>query len=193
MTTAAVSSSAKRSKQKRARKGGKRPLYDPNLGASNYRKAEGGRFAYHPTFLASQNLAGASIGLERLLSGGRQNKQRLIVIARQLGKALCDISDETKNLRSPSDKIRFAEAMAAFFNPPKGPDEDVRCVAWRAIQMRTELHQEPSQAELRRAVKQKDHKQFSDEQWKRLMKKTGLNKELPTHLKKTQGIKLRKV
>ena len=172
-------SAASRSKGKPSSKGGKRSLYNPKLGASNYRKAEGGRFAYHPAFLASQNLAGASIGLERL--------------ARQLDKALCDIRDKTKNLRSPSDKIRFAEAMAAFFNPPKGPDEDVRCVCWRAIQMRTELHQEPSQAELRRAVKQKDHKQFSDEQWKRLMKKTGLNKELPTHLKKTQGIKLRKV
>jgi hypothetical protein len=38
-------SQAKNGKQKPISKGGKRSLYDPELGSSNWRKAQDGRFA----------------------------------------------------------------------------------------------------------------------------------------------------
>jgi hypothetical protein len=193
MKTASASSPAKSSKQKPGSKAGKRSLYDPKLGASNYRKAQDGRFANHPAFLACKELAGVFVGLERLTPKSRKIDSRLAAITGQMDKALCVLRDETKKLKSVSDKLRFAEAIAAFFNPPKAPDQNVWRVCWRAIEMRTTMHEEPSQAELRHAVEDEDHIKFSDEQWKRLMKQTGLNKELPTLLQKTQGGILRKV
>ena len=35
-------------------------------------------------------------------------------------------------------------------------------------------------------------RKFSDQEWKRLIKRTGLNRELLTHRQKTQGIKIRR-
>jgi hypothetical protein len=174
-------------------KGGKRSLYRPDLGGSNYRKAQDGRFADHPAFLACKTMAGAFVGLQRITPQSRKIDLRLAAIREQMDKALCVLRDEAKNLKRPSDKLRFAEAIAAFFNPPKAPDENVWRVCWREIEMRTRQHEKPSQAELRHAVEGDDGIKFSDEQWKRLMKRTGLNKKLPTHRQKIQRRALRKV
>jgi hypothetical protein len=45
----------------------------------------------------------------------------------------------------------------------------------------------PSQAELRRAVDEIDGLPFSDQEWKRLIKRTGLNRELLTHPAENSG------
>jgi hypothetical protein len=177
----------------RKAKGGRRSLYKPELGASNYRKAQDGRFADHPAFLACRSFAGAFVGLERMTESRKKIMLRLEAITGQLDKALCNLRDEAKNLKTRSDKLRFAEAIAASFDPPKAPDEKVSRVCQRAIYLRNRLHKKPSQAELRHAVEREDDLKFSNEQWKRLMKQTGLNKTLPTHRQKTQGDSLRKV
>ncbi len=168
---------------------GKRSLYSPDLGASNYRKAQEGRFANHPAFLACKNLEGVKLALQGMITNREKIGMRTTAVARQIENALSILRDEVKKLGNRSDKLRFAEAIEAFFNPQKTPDEKVWRVCWRAIEMRS---MNPSQAELRRAV-EKDGDTFSDEQWKRLMKRSGLNKELPTHREKHQGGVLRKV
>jgi hypothetical protein len=200
-------------------KGGKRSLYNPKMGSSNYRKAEQGRFANHPAFAACRNLAGVSIALQRLISGGDKMELRLTATARQLETALLCLL-EAKKLKTPGDKIRFAEAMAAYRFPEniggtrfseavkeirelcrigelpdreKPPDENVWRVCWRAIEMRTTQRENPSQAELRHAVEREEGIKLSDEEWKRLIKRTGLNKKLPTHRQKKQRGTLPKV
>lgn len=182
------SSHAKHRKQKPISKGGKRSLYRPELGSSNWRKAQDGRFADHPAFRACRKLQGASVSVRRMMEDRKKMKLRLAATAEQIDEALCVLGVEAASLNSPSDKLRFAEAIVAAFNRTRGMrDENVFRVCRREIQMRTTLHEKPSQAELRHAVEQMDGIKFSDEEWKRLGKRTGLNKKLPTFLQKTQG------
>jgi hypothetical protein len=113
---------------------------------------------------------------------------RLEATEMQMDNALRTLSVEAERLKSPSDKLRSAEAIAAAFNRTPGMrDERVLRVCWREIQMRTTLHEKPSQAELRHAVEREDGIKFSDEEWKRLLKRTGLNKKLPTQRQKLRS------
>lgn len=195
------SSHAKHRKPKPISKGGKRSLYRPELGSSNWRKAQDGRFTLHPAFRACRQFQGAYVAIQRMTSDVKRIEQRITQIALrleateiQMDKALLTLSVEAERLKSPSDKLRFAEAIAvAFFNRTPGMrDERVLRVCWREIQMRTTLHEKPSQAELRHAVEREDGIKLSDEEWKRLLKRTGLNKKLPTQREKLRGL-LRRV
>jgi hypothetical protein len=165
-------------------KGGKRSLCSPARGSSNYRKAQEGRFADHPAFIACKSVAGVQVALHHLMETRKKIKIRLPAIVDQLEKALRCLSEEANKLSGKSEKLRFAEAIANFFSPWRGSDHNVWRVCWREIEMRTTQHEKPSQAESRRAVESEDGTKFSDEQWKRLMKRTGLNKKLPTHRQK---------
>jgi hypothetical protein len=171
-------------------RGGKRSLYDPKLGASNYRKAEDGRFARHPAFIACKKLWGVFYALSTK-SGAKKNNRRWPAIAKQMENALCSLRDEATRSKGRSDKLRFAEAVGAFFDPPKTRDETALLICWRAIELRT--NERPSQAEVRYAVEQVRGKKFLDYEWKRWMKRLGLNKKLPTQREKTQRGILRKV
>jgi hypothetical protein len=185
---------ANTSKETPTNKRGKRPLYRPALGSSNWRRAEDGRFADHPVFLACRKLQGVSVSLRRMIENRKKMKLRLAAIAEQMDDALRLLNGEANELKGRSDKLRFAEAFAAAFNRIAGmEDTNTLRVCRREIMMRTTLHEKPSQAELRRGVEALDGIKFTDERWKRLLKKTGLNKQLPTHREKRRGISLRKV
>jgi len=150
------SSHEKHRTQKPTSKSGKRPLYDPELGSSNWRKAQNGRFADHPAFLACRKLLGASVSVRRMMWNRKKMKLRLAATAEQIDEALRVLKVEATWLNSRSDKLRFAEAIAAAFNRTPGMrDENVLRVCRREISMRTTLHEKPSQAELRHAVEQK--------------------------------------
>jgi len=188
-------SKSKKRTQKSISKGGKRSLYRPELGSSNWRKAQDGRFADDPAFRACRKLQGASVSLRRMMWNRRKIKLRVAAIAEQMDEALRILKVEATWLKSRGAKLRFAESVAAaFFNRrSEKRDEDTLRVCRREIIMRTTLHEKPSQAELRHAVKEIDGREFSDEEWKRLLKRTGLNKHLPTHRQKTHRVSLPKV
>jgi hypothetical protein len=195
MKTSNRLSRAKKRKQKSTSKGGKRPLYDPELGSSNWRRAQDGRFADHPVFRACRKLQGALVSIRRMMGNRKKMELRLTATAEQMDEALRVLKIQGTSLSRRGDKLRFAEAIgAAFKDRADGTwDEDTLRVCRREIMMRTTLHEKPSQAELRRAVKEIDEREYSDERWKRLLKRTGLNRRLPTHRQKTQGISLPKV
>jgi len=193
---------AQRKKRKASAGTGKRSLYSPDLGSANWRKAQDGRFAFHPVFRACRQFQGAYIAIHRMTSDLKNVKSiaqtttqialRLDAVERQMEKALCTFCAEAEKLKGPSEKLRFAEAIREAFNESKRSDEEVLRVCRREIEMRT-LRKNPSQAELRHAVEKLDNIKFSTEKWKRLLKRTGLNKRLPTQREKRQGITLRKV
>jgi hypothetical protein len=187
-------SQAKKRKQKPSSKGGKRPLYDPKLGSSNWRKAQDGRFADHPVFRACRKLQGASVSLQRMMGSRKKMKLRLAATAEQMDEAFRVLKIEATSLNRRGAKLRFAEAVAAAFfdRKPEMRDEETLRVCQREIMMRTTTHEKPSQAELRHAVEEINGKKFTDERWKRLLKRIGLNKRLPTQREKTQGIRLRR-
>ena len=158
----------------------------------------------YPTYFGCKKLEGACIGLQRMLKpnklltkngrdrdGGKNLEARIAVVAAQLSEGLCILREEAKKVKGWGDKIRFAEGIIAAFDPGN-PDTKVWRACWRATEMRTR-RENPSQFELRHAVEQKDGIKFSDQEWKRLIKRTGLNKQLPTHRQKTQGIRLGKI
>jgi hypothetical protein len=169
---------------------GKRSLYSPEKGASNYRKAQEGRFADHRAFIACKTLQGSLIALQLLAAEKAKGhvRHRLEAITRQFSKAWSSLIVQAKLLRSTSDKLRFSEAIAAMLNPQKQPDVKVWVPCWQAIEMRTK---QPSRAELRRAVREKTGITYSDTEWRRLMRRTGLNKQLATHRQKIEQAKLR--
>jgi hypothetical protein len=169
---------------------GKRSLYRPELGASNYRRAEGGRFASHPAFVACMKLWGVFSAL-CVTSTAKSTKRRLPALVNQMDKALGILRDEAKELKGRGDKLRFAEAIAAFFDP-SNPDGRIRRLCWRALEMRA-ARPKPSQAQLRRLLAEKDKITWSDEGWKRVIKRVGINREFPTHRERIQGGRLRKV
>lgn len=204
---------------KRSEKAGKRRLYHPSRGSSNWEVAEGGRFAgrfpqrkggpmddpqppaieqqgspIYPAYFACKELAGALYAL-RLVDSDLQRinvrskilatiKLRVSAIFRQIDQALAVFDNEAKRLKGRGDKLRFAEAIVAFFDRQKRADDTTLSVCFRVIELRVELHGDPSQKELRDALKTIDELTFSDDKWKRLMRSTGLNRELPTHLEK---------
>jgi hypothetical protein len=129
-----------------------------------------------------------------MIENPKKMKLRLVATAEQVDDALGLLNGEANGLKGRSDKLRCAEAFAAAFNRIAGTqDKNTLRVCLREIMMRTTQHEKPSQAELRRAVEAFDGIKFTDEQWKRLLKRTGLNKQLPTQREKGQGIGLRKV
>jgi hypothetical protein len=138
-------------------------------------------------------LEGALIGLQRIRDDFKNIPLRVSAVAGQIEEGLRILRAEAKKAKRRGDKIRFAEAIIAALDP-KGSgrsDRNVWHVCWRAIEMLTK-RENPSQAELRRAVDEIDGLPFSDQEWKRLIKRTGLNRELLTHRQKTQGIKIRR-
>ena len=172
-------------------KRGKQSLYDPKKGAKNHIKALGGRFAEHPAYLAIKNVVGAHIALQRMAGNIKSIELRIEAVTRQLDKALNILGNETKKLKGSGDKIRFAEVISSIFNPPQTDDITHR-ICWMATQMRTEMHEQPSQAELRQRLKaDKFPIELTDEEWKRTMKRTGLNKKLPTDREKRRRGTLR--
>ncbi len=79
-------------------KGGKKSLSDPNKGAKNYRKEQGGRFAEDPAYLAIKAVVGAHAAL-----------QGLVGVAREFSEG--DISDHPgllKELREGSNLLSQA-------------------------------------------------------------------------------------
>ena len=119
----------------------------------------------------------------------RISRSEISAVAAQTEEGLRILRAEAKKVKSHGDKIRFAETVMAALDPMQ-PDERVWRVCWRAREMLTR-GANPSQAELRRAVEEEGIK-FSDQEWKRLIKRTGLNRELLTHGQKAQGIKIRR-
>jgi hypothetical protein len=108
-------------------------------------------------------------------------------LARRMTAAWDTLRREAGKLKTQGDKLRFADAIAEFFNPATAPDNEVERVCWLAIEMRTRNGEKPSQAELRKAARGKVKAAASDELWKDLMRKTGLKKTLPTALQKRRG------
>jgi hypothetical protein len=202
MKKASAPSLARHRKQKSGSKGGKRSLYYPELGASNWQAAQQGRFATrvasgeqkgvprYPAYFACKKLEGALIGLQRIRDDLKNIPPRVSAVAGQTEEGLRILRAEAKKVKSQGDKIRFAETIMAALDPME-PDERVWRVCWRAREMLTR-RENPSQAELRRAVEQTEGIKFFDQEWKRLIKRTGLNRELLTHRQKTQGIKIRR-
>ena len=184
-------STAKGSRRDRGKVGaGKRSLYRPELGASNYRRAQDGRFAAHPAFVACKKLWGVQIALG-IASGNRMSKLRMAALANQMNKAMRLIQNEAQGLKSVSDKLRFAEAIAACLDPSGGDNKMLR-LCWRAIERRGKSPT-LSQAELRRLLETDEEITWSDEEWKRVLKRSGLKWGFPTHREKIQGGRLRKV
>lgn len=165
---------------------GKRSLYSPELGTSNYRKAEWGRFAYHEAFTACRKIDGALARLKHTASELklRKLKARCGSIATHLESGLCMLGTKAIKLTSRGDKIRFAEAIAAFFNPPKWPDSKVAWVCREVVDWRTRFNEDPSQAELRQAVREKHGIKFSNREFESVLRRTGLDKELPRRFAK---------
>src|SRR5262249_50475996 len=124
-------SQAKNRKQKRTGKRGKRSLYHPKLGASNWRVAQGGRFAArvasgkkkgaprYPVYSAYKKLEGACLGLQRIVEDLNKLKisLRLAAAVGELVEGLCILRDEATKLKNPGNKIRFSEAIESIFNP----------------------------------------------------------------------------
>jgi hypothetical protein len=200
MKKASGPSPARNRKQKPGSKGGKRSLYNPELGASNWQAAQQGRFATrvasgeqkgmprYPAYFAYKKLEGALIGLQRIRDDFKNIPLRVSAVAGQIEEGLRILRAEAKKAKRRGDKIRFAEAIIAALDP-KGSDRSDRNVwrvCWRAIEMLTK-RENPSQAELRRAVDEIDGLPFSDQEWKRLIKRTGLNRELLTHPAENSG------
>ena len=197
MKKASAPSLARRRKQKPGSKGGKRSLYYPELGASNWQAAQQGRFATrvasgkqkgmprYPAYFACKKLEGALIGLQMIRDDLKKLALRVSAITGQAEEGLRILRAEAEKVKSHGDKIRFAETNVAALDPME-PDERVWRVCWRAREILTR-RENPSQAELRRAVEQTEGIKFSDEEWKRLLKRTGLNKQLPTQREKLRG------
>jgi len=178
--------------------GGKRSLYNPELGASNYRKAREGRFADKPAFIAMKGLAGVGIALGNMAKMSDQRTLALIApaVARQMDRAWLKLSEAAKAATTLGDKLRFAEAVARIFVPGKKPDEKTERACWLAIELKKFKRgkaSKPSQAELRKALIDRFGMTFEDEEWKRMLKKTGLNKQLPTAMQKRREGALPKV
>ena len=178
--------------------GGKRSLYNPALGASNYRKAQEGPFADKPAFIAMKGLAGVGRALQKMATMSDQKTLALIAtaVAGQMDRAWFKLSEAAIAATTPGDKLRFAEAVIRIFVPGKEPDEKTARACWLAIQLtnfRRGKRAKPSQAELRKALIARFGMTFEDEEWKRMLKKTGLNKQLPTALQKRRGDALPKV
>jgi hypothetical protein len=202
MKKASTPSLVRHRKQKPGSKGGKRSLYYPELGASNWQAAQQGRFATrvasgeqkgmprYPAYFATKKLEGTLIGLQRMRDDFKNLALRVSAVAGQIEEGLCILRAEAEKVKSHGDKIRLAEAIIAALDP-KGSDRNVWRVCWRAVEMLTN-RENPSQLELRRAVDEIDGLTFSDQEWGRLMRRTGLNRKLPTHRQKTQGIKIRR-
>jgi hypothetical protein len=166
---------------------GKRPLYDPKEGPSNYRKAQEGRFSDHPAFSVCKRLEGVAIGLNRIrgLKVSKKIKLLLDAVSYQMDGALKDLKAESKKLLGQGEKFKFSEAFNAYFDP-KQPDFVTWRVCWELIEFRSSnpLADLPSRAELRKTVGDKHGLTLTDPQWKRLLKKTGLDLQLPTHADK---------
>jgi hypothetical protein len=147
------SSQSKNNKQKARSKGGKRSLYYPELGASNWQAAQQGRFATrlasgeqkgmrrYPAYFPCKKLEGALIGLQRMRDDFKKLALRVSAIAGQTEEGLRILRAEPEKVKSRGDKIRFAEAIIAALDP-KGSDRSDRNVwrlCWRAIEMLTRL------------------------------------------------------
>jgi hypothetical protein len=168
--------SGKPSRKEQSARPGKRSLYDPKLGARNYRKAEDGRFADHPAFRACKDLGGVVIALEHLATNKRRVNVRLKAIRKQVERALRRLA-EASQMNRLGDKVRFAEAIASYFNGKNSHERVVR-VCFEMIQLRTQLHEQPSRTELQEAVREKFGIEYSEQEWRRLIKRTGLDAQL---------------
>ncbi|MCE0522044.1 MAG: hypothetical protein LV480_03955 [Methylacidiphilales bacterium] len=173
---------------------GKRPFYDPKDGPSNYRKAQEGRFSDHPAFSVCKRLEGVAIGLNRIrgLKVSKKIKLLLDAVSSQMDGALNDLKTESVKLVGRGEKLKFSEAINAYFDP-KQPDFATWRVCWEWIEIRSSntSAELPSRAEFRKIVSEKHQLTFTDEKWKRLLKKTGLDLQILTHAQK-QGITLRR-
>jgi hypothetical protein len=114
----------------------------------------------------------------------------MAALANQMNNAMRLLQNEAGALKRLSDKLRFAEAIAASFDPSEA-DKQLYRLCWRAIEARGRLT--PSQAELRRLLETEDGITWSDEEWKRVLKRSGLKWVFPTHREKIQGGRLRKI
>jgi len=148
-----------------------------------------------------KELAGIGIALQNMakMSDGKMLALIATAVAGQMERAWSKLSQAATAANTPGDKLRFAEAVARIFVGGKEPDEKTEKACWLAIEMRRtdpknpKNRLTPSQAELRRELKDRYEMTFGDEEWKRMLKKTGLNKQLPTALQKRQGDALPKL
>jgi hypothetical protein len=159
----------------------------------------------HPVFHACRRLEDAFVEMgavaEDFPSIVRDKRtqamaRRLRAAARQASSASSILSQQALGLYSKGDKLRFAEAFATALNRTMPRDEKIFDLCWKEIEMRTDrsweeiemrVHRQspPSQAQLRRKVEnERGRKPFLPKDWKRLMRRTGLNKKLPTHREK---------
>jgi hypothetical protein len=170
--------------RKQRSKGGKRPLYKPELGVANYRRAQGGPFADHPAFRACKSFYGVLIALRRMTANREAIELRIQAVKRQMDAALFVLQDEVTKLETPSDKFHFAEAIAAFFSRPKKKSDEanqkIARVCLCAEEMGHKLGRYPTKAELRLALHKEEGIRFTNDQWRSLLKRIGLSKELPT-------------
>jgi len=162
----------------------------------------------HPVFNACRSLQDAftvmGAVVEDFPSIGRDKRtqpmaRRLTAAARQASGAFTILSQQALGLYSKGDKLRFAEAFATALNRTKPRDEKMFDVCWKEIEMRTDRRwqevemrirrQNPSQAELRHKVEEaRGRIPFRHDEWKRIMRRTGLNKKLPTHREKLKAL-----
>jgi hypothetical protein len=175
-------------------KKGRHSLYDPKEGASNYRKAQEGRFSDHPAFSVCKRLEGVAIGLNRIrgLKVSKKIKLLLDAVSSQMDGALNDLKSESVKLLNRGEKLKFSEAFNAYFDP-KQPDYTTWRVCWELIELRS-LNRPadlPSQFEFRKSLAAKYNLKFTDQRWKRLLKKTGIGSLLRPH-RKPKTITLRR-
>ena len=172
-------------------KGGKRALYDPALGTRNLDLARTGPRGKHPAYQAMRLIAGAKTGLQRMaeMTNAKTLKTVAPAVAAQMERGLEALRVLATALQSAGDKLRFAEAVAAFFET-KQPDVKTERALWTSIEMRTRptlkgeqmlRGQTPTQAELRAELKRRHPEMtFSNKQWGRMLASTGLDKKLPS-------------
>src|SRR5436309_2013870 len=122
MKKASAPSVARHRKQKPGSKGGKRSLYYPELGASNWQAAQQGRFATrvasaeqkgvprYRAYFACKKLEGALIGLQRIRDDFKNIPLRVSAVAEQTEKGLRILRAEAEKVKSRGGKIRCAEA-----------------------------------------------------------------------------------
>jgi len=121
-----------------------------------------------------------------------ENSSPMADVVNQLANGLSVLQGEASKLNGRGDKLRFAEVIAASLAQEAPIDNDVFLVCMRAEKLTRMMGERPSRAELRKAVEKYDHLRFSDQRWKRMMKGTGLNVQLPTARQKRQGVTLRR-
>ena len=110
----------------------------------------------------------------------------------RITNALSDLQEMASRLNGLGEKATFAEVITAFFERETQLQKEALYVCECASSLWLTKQQKPSRAEVRKAAEENLGRHIADYKWKRLLKRLGLDVQLPTDRAKRQGGTLRR-